>query len=137
MSEKFEFDERITEKLTPDEKAELEKQLEDPAVQNAMKALEGIFARKDTAEWLSNVQSAEELSAGLKERGAEMDDSICQQLYEDMKTGKQDELSEKDLDSVAGGGIVLGVAIGVGGVVLAGAIGYCAYKWLKKNFRIG
>lgn len=136
MDGKFVFDESIVKELTHEERAELEKQMENPETQKAMKKLESIFTQEDTT-WLGNVQSAEELQNGLKDRGVEMDFDTCQKLYKEAQSGQQDELSEADLDEVAGGGVVLGALIIIGGLAIAGIGGYCAYRWLKKNLCFG
>lgn len=136
MSEKFMFDESIVEELTSEEKAELEKQLDNPEMQKAMKALEDVFAQEDMSKWLAGVQSAEDLHAGLSERGIDMDIDVCQLLYNEVKSSQQDELSAEDLDEVAGGGsLLLGALVVIGGFLIAGIGAYCAYKWIKEHIR--
>ena len=81
--------------------------------------LKQALADKGFAESLINMETPEEVQAALKDKGISLsleDISMVQQILEN---GTEGELSEDELENVAGGSLTVLAALGIASLVMA------------------
>ncbi len=81
--------------------------------------LKQALADKDFAESLINMETPEEVQAALNDKGISLsleDISMIQQILEN---GTEGELSEDELENVAGGSLTVLAALGIASLVMA------------------
>ena len=123
----------ILSRVPADQQAELKLQLEKP---EAEETLEKLVTLSSDQEFLAKAISAKdsaELQKLASENGIELDDAGAEVAFESIRKGCSAELTEADLDQVAGGFGLLG-AMAIGAVIGIGVGLYCAfavYKTLK------
>ena len=128
-----ELKDAILSRVPADQQAELKLQLEKP---EAEETLEKLVTLSSDQEFLAKAISAKdsaELQKLASENGIELDDAGAEVAFESIRKECSAELTEADLDQVAGGFGLLG-AMAIGAVIGIGVGLYCAfvvYKALK------
>ena len=103
-----------------------------------LKKMEALVADKAFMEKLSKMESVEEITAALNEAGIEITVDEMDEGLEAFLASRNGELSEENLDSVAGGISVVGVVVAAGMLwtglsALAGVIDGFSEKNKKKK----
>lgn len=128
-----ELKDAILSKVPADQQAELKLQLEKP---EAEETLEKLVALSSDQEFLAKAISAKdstELQKLVSENGIELDDAGAEVAFESIRKECDAELTEADLDQVAGGFLTLGAAIAIG--IFAGIAAGVSLTYLYKTLR--
>ena len=111
----------VLSKVPADQQAELKLQLEKPEVEEALEKLVALSSNQEFLAKAINAKDSAELKKLVSENGIELDDAGAEAAFENIRKECDAELTETDLDQVAGGfftemviiGVVAGIVIGI------------------------
>lgn len=84
--------------------------------------LKSVLSDADFVKSLTELENPEDVQAALKEKGIELtleDITAVQNILENSNGELSDELSEDDLENVAGGSLTIMAALGIAGLITA------------------
>ena len=98
--------------------------------------LKPILENKDLNDAFKKAETVEDVQNIFAQNGVEISKEEVESLLEEI-AGHSGELSEENLDSVAGGGILLGLAIYGGALIVTDVICYVAGRIVGKKAKCG
>mgnify|MGYP000020202822 CR=1 FL=1 len=125
----------VLSKVPADQQAELKLQLEKPEVEEAFEKLVSLSSNQEFLAKAINAKDSAELQKLASENGIELDDAGAEAAFENIRKDCSTELTEADLDQVAGGVIVEMALIGLFGGIAIGIIATYAWYAYRKATR--
>ena len=128
-----ELKDAILSKVPADQQAELKLQLEKPEAEETLEKLVSLSSNQEFLAKAINAKDSAELQKLASENGIELDDAGAEVAFESIRKECSTELTEADLDQVAGGfGLLGAIAIGAVAGIGIGLYGaFVVYKTLK------